>query len=111
MAAVADVGIPSVNSGTNAPAAVALFAASGPATPSIAPLPPSPENSLGYFDSFRSAEYDKNVGISAPPAGTEPNGKPIAVPRNHAGHERFQSSFVIMIEVSLLRFTSSPFGS
>ena len=36
-AAVADVGRPSARSGTNAPAALALLAASGPATPSIAP--------------------------------------------------------------------------
>ena len=45
-AAVADVGIPNVNNGINTPAAAALFAASGPATPSIAPLP----NSSLFFD-------------------------------------------------------------
>ena len=50
-AAVADVGSPSVSSGTSDPAAEALLAASGPATPSIAPCP----NSSGWRDSFRSA--------------------------------------------------------
>jgi hypothetical protein len=39
IAAVADVGIPSVSSGTSVPLNDALSAASGPATPSIAPLP------------------------------------------------------------------------
>ena len=50
-AAVADVGSPSVSSGTSDPAAEALFAASGPATPSIAPCP----NSSGWRESLRSA--------------------------------------------------------
>ena len=45
-------GMPSVISGMNAPPAAALLAASGPATPSIAPLP----NRSGDFDSrFSSA--------------------------------------------------------
>ena len=47
IAAVAEVGRPRVSSGTSTPAAEALFAASGPATPSIAPLP----NSSGCLDS------------------------------------------------------------
>ena len=47
IAAVAVVGRPSVRSGTSVPAAEALLAASGPATPSIAPLP----NSSGFFAS------------------------------------------------------------
>ena len=50
IAAVAVVGRPSVKSGTRVPAADALFAASGPATPSMAPLP----NSSGCFDIFFS---------------------------------------------------------
>jgi hypothetical protein len=41
MAAVAEVGRPKVSIGTSTPAAEALLAASGPATPSIAPLPNS----------------------------------------------------------------------
>ncbi len=54
IAAVALVGRPSVSIGTRMPAAAALFAASGPATPSIAPVVP---NSFWYsgFASFRSA--------------------------------------------------------
>ena len=43
-------GMPSESSGTNDVCAPALFAASGPATPSIAPLP----NSSGRSESFRS---------------------------------------------------------
>ena len=46
-AAVADVGNPKASIGTRTPAAFALFAASGPATPSIAPLP----NSSLFFES------------------------------------------------------------
>ena len=38
---------------------------------------------------------DRNVGISAPPAGSAPNGKPSAVPRSHGRHERRQSSRVM----------------
>jgi len=41
IAAVAEVGMPKVNSGTSVPLKDALFAASGPATPSIAPSPHS----------------------------------------------------------------------
>ena len=51
-AAVAEVGSPSVSSGTSEPAALALLAASGPATPSMAPWP----NSSLCFDRFFSAE-------------------------------------------------------
>jgi hypothetical protein len=39
IAAVADVGMPIVSSGTSTPTNAALLAASGPATPSIAPSP------------------------------------------------------------------------
>jgi hypothetical protein len=39
IAAVADVGSPHVSSGTRVPENDALLAASGPATPSIAPSP------------------------------------------------------------------------
>ena len=50
IAAVADVGRPSVSSGISAVVTDALFADSGPATPSIAPWP----NSSWRFDSLRS---------------------------------------------------------
>lgn len=46
-AAVALVGSPRDSIGTSVPAADALFAASGPATPSMAPCP----NSSGFFES------------------------------------------------------------
>ena len=49
IAAVAVVGIPSVRSGTSVPAAEALLAASGPATPSMAPVPNSSGWGLSFF--------------------------------------------------------------
>jgi hypothetical protein len=49
-AAVAEVGSPNVSSGTRTPENEALLAASGPATPSIAPLP----NSSLPFERLRS---------------------------------------------------------
>jgi hypothetical protein len=52
IAAVAEVGMPSVSNGTSVPLNDALFAASGPATPSIAPLP----NCSGWRVRRRSAE-------------------------------------------------------
>ena len=88
IAEVALVGRPSDSIGTMVPAALALLAASGPATPSIAPRP----NSSGCLESFFSVMYDRKVGISAPPAGMTPNGKPNAVPRSHGFQDRFQSS-------------------
>ena len=48
-AAVADVGSPMVSSGTSTPAAAALLAASGPATPSMAPWPNSSGCLLSRF--------------------------------------------------------------
>src|SRR5918993_852103 len=95
--------MPNVSSGTSAPVTDALFAASGPATPSMAPLPNSPGCLLNFF----SVAYDKNVGISAPPAGMEPNGKPIKVARSHAGTDLFQSSLDIHSEP----FNCSSFSS
>src|SRR3954451_5578675 len=90
-AAVALVGRPSDSIGTSVPAADALLAASGPATPSIAPLPNSRSCPVRFASRF-SVMYDKNVGSSAPPAGRAPNGNPYAVPRSHGFHDRRQSS-------------------
>src|SRR5918992_4021590 len=87
MAAVADVGMPSVSSGTSTPENAALLAASGPATPSIAPRPHGARG-LSRF----SSAYDRKVGISAPPAGNAPMGKPSPVPRSHGFHDRRSSS-------------------
>ena len=50
-AAVPEVGIPSASKGTREPAAFALFAASGPATPSMAPFPNSPLFFASLFSS------------------------------------------------------------
>ena len=59
IAAVADVGMPSVSSGTSVPENDALLAASGPATPSIAPSP--------HSASLRSAAArSRRTGTSAP---------------------------------------------
>ena len=80
--------MPSASSGTRTPAAAALFAASGPATPSIAPCP----NSSGCLVSRRSTLYERTVGISAPPAGSAPSGKPSADPRSHGFQDRDQSA-------------------
>src|SRR5262245_32418878 len=104
IAAVAEVGRPRVSIGTSTPAADALLAASGPATPSIAPLP----NSSGFFDSFFSVKYDRKVGTSAPPAGSAPIGKPMKAPRNHAFHERAQSSRDSHSEPLIGRISSLP---
>src|SRR6188472_1147541 len=94
IAAVAEVGNPSESSGASVPAADALLAASGPATASIAPWP----NSSGCLVSRFSIRYDRNVGISLPPAGRAPIGKPRNVPRSQGFHDRFQSSLPIHLE-------------
>jgi hypothetical protein len=52
----------------------------------------------GYLASRFSVEYDRKVGISAPPAGSAPMGNPNSVPRIHGQNERFQSSLVIHSE-------------
>ena len=64
-AAVAEVGNPSASIGTKTPAAFALFAASGPATPSIAPLP----NSSLFFDKAFGAPVMADVALTIQPAG------------------------------------------
>ncbi|MCY1247434.1 hypothetical protein D9M69_653970 [compost metagenome] len=100
---VLEVGMPSVSSGASVAVTAELLAASGPATPSIAPTLP---NSSLWSDSFFSVAYDRKVGISAPPAGIRPNGKPMKVPRIHAGSERFQSDLFMWTELSLLKVPS-----
>lgn len=57
----------------------------------MAPLP----NSSGCLVSRFSVAYDRKVGISAPPAGSAPNGKPSAVPRSQGFHDRLKSCFPI----------------
>ncbi len=86
-AATAVVGRPRVSIDTRVPAAEADAADSGPATPSMAPLP----HSSLCLDRRFSVTYDRKVGISAPPAGIAPNGKPMNGPRSHDFQVRFTS--------------------
>ena len=58
--------------------AAALLADSGPATPSMAPLP----NFSGCFDTRFSTEYDVNEARMWPPPGSTPRADPSAVPRS-----------------------------
>ncbi len=71
------VGMPSVSIGMNEVWAPALFADSGPATPSIAPLP----KRSGVFEIFFSIAYEANDDRTAPPPGNTPSSEPRAVPR------------------------------
>src|SRR5690349_2130337 len=104
MAAVAEVGSPRVSNGTSTPAAAALLAASGPATASIAPLP----NSSGFLETRFSSQYERNVGISAPPTGNAPIGNPSIVPRSQGFQERRQSARVIHVQPLTLVIDESP---
>ena len=54
----------------------------------MAPLP----NSSLCLESRFSVTYDRNVGISAPPAGIAPNGKPMSGPRSHGFQVRRRSA-------------------
>ena len=76
-AVIGPVGMPSASIGTNAPVAAALLADSGPATPSIAPLP----NRSGCFDMRRSTPYDTNDEMMCAEPGMMPIKKPIRLPR------------------------------
>ena len=67
------------------------MAASGPATPSIAPLP----NSSGRFASFFSAAYDRNVDDVRATGRHGADREADDVPRSHGFHERDQNSRVI----------------
>src|SRR4051794_20841022 len=95
-------GMPSVNSGMNDVCAPALFAASGPATPWIAPLP----NCDGSFASFFSMLYDANDDSIAPPPGSTPKTEPSAVPRSTAGHASLNCALVIHIPLSFVVISS-----
>lgn len=83
IAAVAEIGRPSASRAPIAMPVVELPAASGAARPRIAPLPNC--GLLRRASSFFSRPKARKVGISDPPAGTTPNGRPIAVPRSQAG--------------------------
>src|SRR5215467_3804898 len=70
-------GIPSVSNGINELVAALLFADSGAATPSIAPLP----NRSGCLLSFFSSAYEMNDEMIAPPPGSTPIKNPSNDPR------------------------------
>ena len=93
IAAVAEVGRPSESSGASVPAADALLAASGPAT-----LRSRHGRILPGAWSAAFRQVGQEVGISLPPAGRAPIGKPRTVPRSQGFHERFQSSRLIHFE-------------
>ncbi len=90
MAVVAEPGMPSVSIGTIAAVAAALFADSGPATPSMAPLP----NCSGCLDTFFSTVYDRNDATVGPAPGSMPTAKPTTVPRAIAQRLLTQSAAV-----------------
>ena len=92
-AAVAVTGRPSASSGTNMPAAEALLAASGPATPSIAPWPNS-SLALAGGDPLLGDVGQERRDLGA--AGRQRAEREAdAVPRSHGFHERFRSSRLI----------------
>ena len=82
-----DAGMPSARRWTKAPQLSALTAASGPATPSIAPFP----NFSGVFERCFSVTYDSMAEIVPPRPGAAPQKKPIPHPRRIAGNASFQS--------------------
>src|SRR5690348_11686944 len=71
-AVVFEPGTPRANIGTIAPADAALLDDSGPATPSMAPLPKRD----GSFATFFSTMYETKVAMVAPAAGRQPMTKP-----------------------------------
>src|SRR3990172_8035843 len=83
-------GMPSVSIGMKEVCAPALLADSGPATPSMAPLP----NCAECFDNFFSSAYEANEPMIEPLPGRMPTAEPSAVPRRIGGIMRFQSSLV-----------------
>src|SRR5687768_18425673 len=85
-------GMPSASVGTMAPPTAALLAASGPATPSIAPLP----NSVLLLDQRLVSTYAIIAAVVAPSAGR----MPMKVPST------------LEIEIAFMHFlTSSQLGS
>src|SRR5512137_1171629 len=88
MAVVAVPGIPRVSSGMNDDVDEALFADSGAATPSMAPLP----KRSGWLEIRFSIAYEMKELMIPPPPGRAPMKKPITEPRIIGPHECRQSS-------------------
>ena len=68
IAATTFAGIPRENGGIRDPLVAALLAASGPATPSMVPLP----NRSGCLESFFSIARERKVAVIAPARGDDP---------------------------------------
>ena len=81
-------GMPSVSSGMKAACAAALLAASGAATPAIAPWP----NCSGVLEMRFSMPYAINEASTAPPPGRMPSRKPENDPRMMGMNDWRQSS-------------------
>src|SRR6266850_5546114 len=86
-AVVPEPGIPSVSKGTRAPPVSELFAPSGAATPSTAPLP----NSCGRRDTAFSTPYEMNDAMVEPAPGSTPIRKPSTEPLTKAKRQSFRS--------------------
>src|SRR5512146_3251607 len=81
------VGIPSDRRGMKEPEGPELLADSGPATPSIIPVP----NFSGCLDIFFSRAYDMVLEMTVFPPGITPTKNPSTVPRTMGQAESFQS--------------------
>ena len=86
--------------------------ASGPATPSIMPVP----NLCGVFEILRSSAYAMKVVMVGPVPGIAPNTVPTRVPRIIAGKARFSSALLgrmsakvslALLPTAFMRFTLS----
>src|SRR4030042_4662262 len=69
-------GIPRERRGIREPPVAALLAASGPATPSIAPFP----NLSGCLETFFSTAYETKEERTGPPPGKIPRNNPMKDP-------------------------------
>src|SRR4030042_2758421 len=81
-------GMPRTKRGMKAAWHAELLADSGPATPSMAPLP----NSSGCLEMFLSIMYDEYVAITGAGPGTRPTPNPTAVPLKMDLIDLFKSS-------------------
>ena len=81
-------GMPSVSVGMKPVCAAALFAASGAATPSIAPLPKREGSRASFFSSMYAANEDS----AGPVPGSMPKSAPTKVPRTVGHEESFKSA-------------------
>ena len=97
-AVVPEPGTPSASIGMSAPTEAALFADSGAATPSTAPLP----KSSGCLDSCFCVLYAMMLAMVPPAPGRTPVIKPSGELRKMAPALRFQSSFVIQMRPNLV---------